>query len=728
MSHEIRTPMNAILGMLQLLQNTHLSASQADYVNKTQGAAKSLLGILNDILDFSKVEAGKMQLDPEPCVLDEMMRELSVIMSSNLGQKKLELLFDIDPELPTVLVFDALRLKQVLINLTGNAIKFTAQGEVLVRVSLIEKHEQHVRLHFVIKDSGIGISPENQQRIFEGFSQAEASTSRRFGGTGLGLAISSRLVALMGGELQIESTPGVGSMFHFEIQVPCPASEGIPVSSNPLSQHNVLLLAPNPLARSVHGRQLRSMGCFVDSADSLEQAWDMAQARKKKGQHYDALLLDQDMDTAGCESLAQKLHDLWPQAPVWARTVAMATHDVNARGTGSTTSWWDAWLVKPFTPAMLTHALNPAQEPRLQQAPASRQGNELQGLHILLVEDNPINQQVASELLRLCGATVSVAGNGQEALDHLHHPEHGIDVVLMDMQMPVMDGLQATQAIRQKLGLSELPIIAMTANAMPSDKAQCLSAGMNDHIGKPFDIAELVRVLLHWTGKPALAGLPAVPSEQPLPSPREPRATPADQSPDFDPQPAIARLGGDPSFFGKLLDRFLTETDHKVKEVAQAWRNNDPNVTAACHTLKGSAATLGMTKLAETAAEMETLSKTEAGNPASEWPADRPAKLRQAADAALRAAQAWRTTTTPPEAPPPPAAELDTPSLRKELLRLNQLLSGSDMESLEVFDRLSALPGCTQLPHWSALSDAVESFDFEGAANTVGKILREMSQ
>jgi PAS domain S-box-containing protein len=366
MSHEIRTPMNAILGMLQLLQGTELDARQHDFVIKTEGAARSLLGLLNDILDFSKVEAGKMTLDPRPFNLDALLQDLSVILAANIGGKPVSVRYEVDAPVPRSLVGDDMRLLQVLINLGGNAIKFTTQGDVMVRVRLQDSNPSDAVLVFSVQDHGIGISADSLAHIFDGFSQAEASTTRRFGGTGLGLSISSRLVQLMGGKLKVDSIEGQGSTFYFQLRL-----------------------------------------------------------------------------------------------PLSGRAVAAAP---------------------PPTPA---HALKISKPKRLQ------------GLRILVVEDNKINQMVAKGLLTQEGAVVSLADNGQLGVATISADQQAFDAVLMDVQMPVMDGYAATRAIRQDLNLKNLPIIAMTANAMLSDRTACLEAGMDDHIGKPFDLDHLVATLLH---------------------------------------------------------------------------------------------------------------------------------------------------------------------------------------------------------------------------------------
>jgi hypothetical protein len=369
MSHEIRTPMNAILGMLQLLQDTALTAQQSDFATKTEDAARSLLGLLNDILDFSKIEAGKLALDPRPFDLDKLLGSLSDILSANIGSKPVVLRLALEDGVPKGLLGDDMRLQQVLINLGGNAIKFTSSGAVVVQVQVVERSPTHALLEFAVRDCGIGIAPENLKHIFDGFSQAEASTTRRFGGTGLGLSISSRLVTLLGGELRVSSVLGEGSTFSFQIRLPLvQLPDRAPPSTGPL--------------------------------DSSQRTQPLAKPQR------------------------------------------------------------------------------------------------LQGLRLLVVEDNKINQMVARGLLSKEGALVTLADDGQLGVDAVASMDPAFDAVLMDVQMPVLDGYGATRAIRQDLGLLDLPIIAMTANAMASDRDDCLQVGMNDHVGKPFELDHLVATLL----------------------------------------------------------------------------------------------------------------------------------------------------------------------------------------------------------------------------------------
>ena len=515
MSHEIRTPMNAILGMLKLLENTDLTAGQLDYVEKTEGAARSLLGLLNDILDYSKVEAGKMTLDPRPFRVDRLMRDLSVILSANVGAKNIEVLFDVDPTLPKRLVGDDMRLQQVLINLGGNAIKFTSAGEVVLRLRVVEGDAQSVLVEFAMKDSGIGIAPENQAHIFSGFSQAEASTTRRYGGTGLGLAISSRMVNLLGGTLALDSVLGEGSTFHFQIRFPVAEIEALPVTgaspalaSGPL---HVLIVDDNNVAREVLSHLVEPMGWKVTTAARAEQAIADVQARFAAAlPPFDAIFMDFQMPGMDGWEASQRIRELagGEAAPIVVMVTAHGRELLSGRSAAEQARI-NGFLVKPVTASMLFDAVMDAKSAAAAAVkgrnPTARQAvvkpKRLLGLRLLVVEDNKINQLVAKGLLGQEGAEVTLADDGQLGVAAVKGATRPFDVVLMDVQMPVMDGYAATRVIREELGLTALPIIAMTANAMASDRAACLAAGMSDHVGKPFDLDHLVAMLIRYAGK-----------------------------------------------------------------------------------------------------------------------------------------------------------------------------------------------------------------------------------
>jgi len=506
MSHEIRTPMNAILGMLQLLQHTPLNGQQLDYTAKAESAAKSLLGLINDVLDFSKVEAGKMVLDVHPTRLDRLLRDLSVILGAGVASKPIDVLFDIDPHLPEVVQADALRLRQVLINLGNNAVKFTEHGQVLVTLRATPLPHDPAGIEFCVQDSGIGIAPEHQARIFEGFSQAEASTTRKFGGTGLGLAISQRLVQLMGGELALVSMPGQGTTFSFTLSlapvtdVPAELREPAPADSQP---RRALVVDDNELAARLTQQMVRAWGwscqCCGDAAQAL--AW-LGDCQPGGPMAFDVIYLDAQL--AGLDgwetarAIRQRCAASGAAQPIVVLISRQGRETALLARSAREQELVNGFLVRPVTASMLYDA---AVDPAFSRAQSAHtemrrgKGPRLSGVRLLVVEDNLINQQVAEELLAAEGALVALAANGLLGVQAVAAAQPPFDAVLMDIQMPVMDGFAATRAIRQELGLSTLPIIAMTANALQSDRLDCLAGGMDEHVGKPFDITALVDVI-----------------------------------------------------------------------------------------------------------------------------------------------------------------------------------------------------------------------------------------
>ena len=565
MSHEIRTPLNAVLGMLQLLTRTPLDVRQGDYLDKAASAARTLLALINDTLDFSKIEAGRMELESRPVVLSTLLRDVGVILGPGLRDRRVQLVVDLDPELPAAVRGDALRLQQVLVNLGGNAIKFTEQGEVRLRLRQVQPVPPgQVRLHVAVSDTGIGIAPEHQQRIFSGFTQAESSITRRFGGTGLGLAISQRLVALMGGRLHLDSQVGQGSTFSFELVLPQAEAPALP-----------------PAAHAPAGA---------------------------------------------------------PGAPPHAR---------------------------------------------------------LAGLRLLLAEDNAINQQVACELLAAEGATVRVAGNGREALALIAADPDGFDAVLMDLQMPEMDGLTATRQLRATLD-RHLPVIAMTANTSPSDRAACLEAGMDDHLGKPFELDQLVATLARWTGREALAPAATAPGSD--------AAVGGDEPEGWASAEALARLGGQRALYGRSLARFADQLPAWMAQLAQEPRSPDEATQRQrlLHSLKGNLGTLGAVAASERVRRAESQAEPLAS---------------QNALAALEAAQAGLQVLLARhgELPTPPAAgaeALTTEALRAALLQLADLLAQFDAAALDALEPLAPVAADAR---FGPLREAVESFAFDDA-------------
>jgi two-component system sensor histidine kinase/response regulator len=475
MSHELRTPMNAVLGMAHLLGTTSLSAEQSRYLEMIRASGQSLLGVLNDILDFSKMQAGKVEPHPVRFKLDDVLHSLAAIMSVSAGDKDLELCIGVEPDVPRMLVGDALRLQQVLINLAGNAIKFTERGEVSVLVERVARAP--LMLRFCVRDSGIGMSEEQLSRLFSPFTQGDLSTTRRFGGTGLGLTISKGLIELLGGTIHVKSAAGEGSEFQFTL--PLKADDDAEPARPPMRRH-VLLVDDNRTSRSYIGKIIQAWNWTSDSVASGEEAL----ALLRSGRVYDLALVDGHMaGTGGLETIRA----LAP-VPVICMVNAYARGKLMEQMASASAA---AFLTKPVTASSLFDAMQTAlaqSQAGIGGAPTAPQPAALHGTHILLVEDNPINQAVAKGILEQAAATVTVADNGQAAIDLLR--AGGYDLVLMDVQMPVMDGFNATRIIREELGL-KLPVIAMTAGVMASEREQCIAAGMDDFIAKPIDVEQM---------------------------------------------------------------------------------------------------------------------------------------------------------------------------------------------------------------------------------------------
>lgn len=481
MSHEIRTPMNAVLGMLHLVQATQLDSRQLDYIRKAHGAAKSLLGLLNDILDYSKIEAGKLQLDPHPFELNRLMMDLAVVLSGNQADKDVEVLFDLDTSLPECLVGDSLRLQQILINLAGNALKFTERGEITVSLRECVRHADAVRLRIAVTDTGIGISEEQIERIFDGFSQAEASISRRYGGTGLGLVICKRLIELMGGTLQVESQQGEGSRFWFELEFALANTTETEVPAATASADlKVLVVDDNDTAREVLARTAVALGWRVDQASRGREAVERV-VRAAEVAPYDVVLMDWRMPDIDGSTAARLMQDAMVGAAPVVVMVTAHSHEVFADLQQGTQAPYAAVLSKPITPRQLVTAVGLAvsgpqpSDTTGHVSPVSR----LEGIKVLVVEDNPLNRQVAQELLELEGAKVTLAEGGRQGVEVVLQGTQTFDALLMDIQMPDMDGLEATRLIRQNKLHGSLPIVAMTANASLSERQACLAAGMN---------------------------------------------------------------------------------------------------------------------------------------------------------------------------------------------------------------------------------------------------------
>jgi two-component system sensor histidine kinase/response regulator len=700
MSHEIRTPMNAIIGMAHLALKTDLSPKQYDYLQKIDMSAKSLLGIINDILDFSKIEAGKLTMESVDFQLEDTLDNISTLVGIKTQEKGLELLFNTGPSVPTALVGDPLRLGQILINLSNNAVKFTAAGEIVVSADLVRKDETQVTLKFSVRDTGIGLNAEQAANLFQPFMQADTSTTRKYGGTGLGLTISKRLVEMMGGEIWVESEPGRGSNFSFTANFGLgkeKARKRFKLSPD-LRDMKVLVVDDNATSRGIFQEMLESFSFEVTAAASGQEGLTELE-KASESQPFELVIMDWQMPGMDGIEAARRIknHIGLNKTPAIVMVTAYGREEVmqQAQGVGL-----EGFLLKPVSPSVLFDAIMQALGKEVQAVSRIGRGakNEsedlksIAGARVLLVEDNEINQQVAKEILAGAGLVVTIANNGREAVNAVTQSKY--DAVLMDVQMPIMDGYTATRKIREweagirkvefgrrngekelragdggrktevggqgvedRKELTEcqnatlspepcalsLPIIAMTAHALAGDDQKSIDAGMNDHVTKPIDPDMLFATLQKWI-KPVAERAASQEPQAPDTPYRPYQAVPEEDNlpeslPEFDLAAGLSRLMGNKRLYRKLLLDFGANYGGVAAEIGKALAAGDfKRAHSLVHNLKGLAGNLAATELQATAVEMEKLVKGQTAETVSDKELNRKltdleSALKQALDA-----------------------------------------------------------------------------------------------